>query len=63
LIFDGTAKGYHGEWPREINWFANSTQLVAATTVVVATLTSKAAHAGQYDDEADRGFGGHGPAR
>jgi hypothetical protein len=34
--------------------------LVAATTVVVAALTSRAAHAGQYDHEADRGFGGHG---
>ena len=34
--------------------------LVAATTVVVAALTSRAAHAGQYDHDADRGFGGHG---
>jgi len=40
--------------------------LVAATTVVVAALASRAAHAGQYDahngqydPDADRGFGGH----
>ena len=34
--------------------------LVAATTVVVAALTSRAAHAGQYDHDANRGLGGGG---